>query len=105
MKIAEYIETYREEIWTPAVRCKDGFRMSVQASEGHYCSPRSNECAYTEVEVGYPSEVEPLLTPYAEGDDLTNTIYGYVPVEVVEAVIAKHGGMYLPCQVIVEVRS
>ena len=76
------------------VRCKDGFTMSVQASEYHYCIPRNNDGPWTHVEVGFPSDREELLMPYAEDSEHpTETVYAYVPVEVVEKVIEKHGGL------------
>lgn len=75
--------------------CADGFSMSVQASSTSYCSPRVNVAVrYSSVEVGFPSEEEPLLLEYAEDpDNPTGTVYGYVPVITVTNVIAKHGGM------------
>jgi hypothetical protein len=77
------------------VKCADGFSMSVQANFGAYCEPREdNALEYEEVEVGYPSVVEPLLNKWAESPDRpTDTVYGYVPVDVVRAVILKHGGI------------
>jgi len=69
--------------------------MSVQAHQGGYCSPRINDAErYESVEVGFPSEVEPLLAQWCEDPEQpTNTVYGYVPSHVVTTVIAKHGGM------------
>jgi hypothetical protein len=69
--------------------------MSVQAHDGAYCSPRiDNAEKYTEVEIGFPTHPEPILVPWAESPaEPTQTIYGYVPVEVVNTVIAKHGGI------------
>ena len=77
------------------VVCADGFTMSVQAFDGGYCEPRMNGAEkYTSVEVGYPSEREELLMQWAEEPDKpTQTVYGYVPVEVVTNVLAKHGGI------------
>ena len=78
------------------VECKDGFKMSVQASEISYCTPRKNGIAtsYTSVEVGFPTEEEDLLMPYVEdGDRPTETVYAYVPAIVIINVIDKHGGM------------
>ena len=77
------------------VVCADGFKMSVQAHDGAYCSPRiDNAESYDEVEVGFPSSVEPLLMDWCEDkEDPTGTVYGYVPAQVVVNVIAKHGGM------------
>ena len=75
--------------------CADGFEMSVQASETHYCTPRKTHAErYEAVEVGYPTPVEGLLMPYCEDPDKPcETVYGYVPVSVVNLVIAKHGGI------------
>jgi hypothetical protein len=77
------------------VVCADGFKMSVQAFAGGYCTPRTNNAdRYEEVEVGYPSQPEELLMDWAEEPDKpTQTVYGYVPVQVVTNVIAKHGGI------------
>ena len=77
------------------VVCADGFSMSVQANDGAYCSPRANNAkSYDEVEVGFPSEREPLLMRWCDDPkDPTGTVYGYVPAQVVINVIAKHGGM------------
>ena len=76
------------------VECNDGFSMSVQASEVHYCDPRETHANYYEsVEIGFPSEKEELLLEYAEEPDKpTHTVYGYVPVELVDEIIQKHGG-------------
>jgi len=77
------------------VVCADGFTMSVQANEGAYCEPRhSNQKKYTLVEIGFPSDEEPLLIPWVEDKNKpTDTVYGYVPVDIVTNVIVKHGGM------------
>ena len=48
---------------------------------------------YEEVELGYPSAADDLITDYAEGDTYTDTVYGYVPVEIVDKLIEKHGGI------------
>ena len=79
----------------PRIVCKDGFSMSVQAGIGIYSVPRKNleNGEYKAVEVGFPSEPEELIFEYAECEDYTQTVYGYVPVELVEKVIEKHGGM------------
>ena len=96
MEDYEYIRSLIRQSRNPYVVCSDGFRMSVQASEDHYCTPRESGCvAYTHVEVGLPSEADPLLVPYIEcpGEDPTESVYPYVPSGVVEAVIARHGGI------------
>ena len=77
------------------VTCADGFSMSVQANGTAYCSPRENSASkYTEVEVGFPTQEEPLLMEYCEDpNDPTGTVYAWVPSQVVTNVIAKHGGI------------
>jgi len=77
------------------VVCADGFTMSVQAHAGAYCIPKMTDApVYREVEVGFPSRREEFLMPYAEEPDKpTQTVYGWVPVQVVTNVLAKHGGI------------
>lgn len=83
----------------PAVECKDGFKMSVQASSSHYCLPRSDVGPWTHVEVGFPSQVEPMLWEYAETPGAwTESVYPQVPIEMVAAVIEVHGGFRLIVQ-------
>ena len=48
------------------VVCADGFEMSVQASRGHYCSPREDVGPYTTVEIGFPNRRDELLMPHIE---------------------------------------
>ena len=95
--VNEYLNNNRTEKhpWlTKKLECNDGFKMSVQASEFHYCTPRINTDRYYEFEVGFPTEKEDLLMPYAEDyDNPTDTVYGYVPIEVIEEIITKHGGI------------
>lgn len=76
------------------VECKDGFRMSVQASQGHYCTPKRNTGPYTEVEVGKPSHYDLYLNKYAEDPERpTATVYGWVPADTITLCIESHGGM------------
>ena len=75
------------------VVCADGFRMSVQADQFTYCSPRDDKGPYTTVEVGYPSAYDFYLKGYAEDPDRpTDTVYGWVPVEQVRLCVDAHGG-------------
>jgi len=76
--------------------------MSVQGRDGAYCTPRADypDTPYTAVECGYPSSkpITKALLEYAElfgddNDDYTDTVYGYVPVEVVQAELDAHGGI------------
>lgn len=78
----------------PRLFCNDGFSISVQASKFHYCSPRLDGAQdYEKVELGYPSNEDELINDYAEDDNYTRTVYSYVPIEVVEKLIEKHGGI------------
>lgn len=81
-----------------AIRCADGLELSVQASATHYCTPRDSIGPWTAVEVGFPTQRVEELLEYAENpSDPTDTVYGYVPVAVVEAVINSRGGIVEPC--------
>tara|TARA_R110000765_G_scaffold305114_3_gene399050 strand:- start:310 stop:630 length:321 start_codon:yes stop_codon:yes gene_type:complete len=77
------------------VTCQDGFRISVQASSCHYCSPREDNAeSYATVELGYPSSPQPLIHSYAEDRNApTQTVYSQVPVAIVRELLAKHGGI------------
>lgn len=79
----------------PRVICKDGFNVSIQASDRHYCSPRTSEVTvYDCVELGFPSEKEDLIMDYAEDNiNPTDTVYTYVPIDVVDKMLEKHGGI------------
>jgi len=78
----------------PEIVCKDGFMMSVQASDRHACCPKTLDffklSCYSEVEVGFPSHPEELLTPYPKYEG--SYVYENVPLEVVQEIIRKHGG-------------
>lgn len=74
-----------------------GLRMSVQASESHYCTPRMDLDSYTEYyefEVGFPTERVEDFMEYAEDTEHpTGTVYAYVPYEVIQKVIDENGGL------------
>ncbi len=81
-------------IFRPRIHCKDGFSMSVQASRHHHCQPKKTQENYTSMEIKLPSEDESLLFDFAKIlNDCTGTIYAYVPNEVINNVIDKHGGI------------
>jgi len=79
----------------PRVTCADGFSISIQGGTStHYCSPRETCNVYHEVELAFPSEIVPDLLWFAEMyGQPTDSIYGYVPIELVEEVISNHGGI------------
>ena len=86
---------FTKETRNDYVVCNDGFEMSVQASSGNYCTPRDDHAEHYEaVEVGYPSAPEPLLMEYAEEpENPTQTVYGWVPSDIIRHIIDKHGGI------------
>lgn len=95
MTVKEWLrETFKREpvgcLIRPHAKCKDGFHISIQAGAYHYCAPRRDlkDCEYTLLELGCPSEWEELIEKHRVG-----TIYPYVPIEVVEQVVKKHGGI------------
>lgn len=76
------------------IECNDGWSVSVVAGSSVYCDPRENGVAYKSVELGYPSEADSLITPYAEDRSRpTNTVYGWVPSYVLLHLFEKHGGV------------
>jgi hypothetical protein len=98
MTLSEFVKkTFVEKhgfCMRPILICNDGFKMSVQGSRTHYCSPRSTVEAYSEMEIGFPSEQEDLIMEYAESPETpTDTVYGYVPCDIIQSVIEKHGGI------------
>jgi hypothetical protein len=103
MKMNEFFEVFSYVIYgeyqmCPKVVCKDGFEMSVQASASHYCSPRETIVGgpYAAFEIGFPSEAEESIIEYAEdASDPSDTVYGWVPVGKIDALIEKHGGIDL----------
>lgn len=81
---------------SPRIHCMDGTSFSVQASKFTYCTPRSNYGPWHEVELGYPSKHFLALEQYKDANDETaqvDSVFGYVPVEIVEQIIKKCGGI------------
>lgn len=97
----DYIEKNSKMIgikkMTSAIHCKSGLGFSVQANSFAYCSPRENMGPYDKVEVGYPTKMVEEFMPYIErdpdNDDPLDSVYPFVPVEVVEKVVNKNGGL------------
>jgi hypothetical protein len=86
---------YGFKVNAPRLRLADGAELSVQASINHYCDPRENHANYNTVEVGYLSFVPPdSWKPYAENwETPMETVYAYVPMELVMFLIGAHGGI------------
>ena len=78
----------------PEIVCADGFRMSVQGHFGAYSHPREDFAdEYSAVEVMTAPDAEPLFAEHHGSTCDEYSLYGYVPVGVVLAIIEKHGGI------------
>jgi hypothetical protein len=76
------------------ITCANGLSFSAQANAGAYCSPRQDNGPWNQVEIGFPSIAVEEFMEFAENSaDPTGTVYGWVPVEIVEAVVQKNGGL------------
>ena len=106
LRCVKPIHMKNEEMMTstrlPQIVCADGFKMSVQVGFSLYSTPKKVAKRYSAVEIGFPSEDEPLIYKYAESyydPDVdfkyTDTVYPYVPVKIVNKVLKKHGGIDL----------
>lgn len=72
---------------------KDGLSLSVQASDSHMCYPREtikDDSEYEEVEVYSHGVYVHELVHYTSETMFT---YEYVPVEIMEELVEKHGGI------------
>lgn len=77
-----------------SIVCADGFHISAQVSGSHYSQPRNCEGPWSSIELCFPLYADPHIQEYAEDqEEPTGTVYGYVPVEVVNAMIVSHGGI------------
>lgn len=78
----------------PRVTCADGYEISIQAGKGMYSTPRDVASYYTHVELGFPNIFDDSISKYAEDHKVkTKTVFPYVPVGEVDALLEKHGGI------------
>ena len=76
----------------PRVVCEDGFEISVQASELHYCDPLENfRSFYKNLQLGHPSEEDPIIYEFELSSE--PGIYAHVPYTIVEKLLDAHGGI------------
>jgi hypothetical protein len=98
MNLSEFNEkTYQPENdypMKPQIICNDGFKMSVQGSRTHYSTPRANMDFYSNMGIGFPTEKVDYFLEYAEDENNpTDTVYGYVPVNLIQKCIDDHQGI------------
>ena len=97
-KAFKNIENHGPELTTIRVYknivCRDGFNFSLQAGPSHYSEPKAIADKYEAWEIGFPSDEEPLWMEWQEpGNIPTESVYGWVPNNVVNSVIQRHGGI------------
>ena len=74
----------------------DGTSLSIQASDGHYSEPRKTTAysKYESFEIGFPSCEIAEIKQFAEDEnDLTETVYPYVPKQIILDLIESRGGV------------
>ena len=101
--------------YCPSIHCKDGFNVSLQIHYGNYCSSengyRTMGVDWKELEFGFPSMNEKDMWKHSEmwgssnwddegeeipfeetGFDVTGSV-GRIPIEEMQAICEKHGGI------------
>jgi adenylosuccinate synthase len=93
----EYIRGIEIRKSAGVVEIANGVSISIQAGEQLYCTPRENKSSwYEKVEMGFPSKKLPsVFDEYCdELDKPTDTVYAYVPFNLIAQYIYLNGGMY-----------
>lgn len=96
-KLTEELDRFGESMKRIAERritFANGDTVSIQASDFHYCKPRTHSGPYTHVELGMPDFIDDGLLEYA-GDRTTpmSTVYAYVPASEISRLIVEKGGI------------
>ena len=74
-------------------KCKDGATVSVIAGVGCYSTPRGSG-PWSAVEAGFPtSDIPDSWKKYAEDADYSNTVFGWMPVPLLQDYFDLHGGL------------
>ena len=99
-------ETYNSTHFSlPRIHCKDGFTISIQVNKGNYCASENGVHTFGTdwklVEWGFPSEQIDAEKYHAEENfyeeeiDTTQTVGGYVEIELMDTLLQEHGGIDL----------
>ena len=99
-------ETYKSTFLVlPRIHCKDGFSISIQVHNGNYCASENGVHTFGTdwklVEWGFPSEQIDAEKYHAEENfyeeeiDTTQTVGGYVEIELMDTLLQEHGGIDL----------
>ena len=97
--LEDFVSDTKNGFKRPMVVMGDGVSMAVQASAFHYCEPKKSGLdSYKSYEVGCPSEVIEQLREYVEcpvetDEEFLNSIYPFVPADVLSQIVMEHGGI------------
>ena len=92
--LSKYCKRKNDLRLVPKIKCEDGFEFSCQASFCSYCTPDCETGPWTHFELGFPNMSDELIFPFAEDENnLTDTVYPYVPEKIILSLIKKHGGI------------
>jgi len=72
----------------PKIVCVDGFEVSIQGGVGNYSTPKDFANEYEDMEIGFPSNFDD--PEFADND---GQVCGYIPVDDLQKVITRHGGI------------
>ncbi len=81
---------------TLPLKLKNGICLSIQANKFMRCIPRDNLpfSQYEAFEIGFPNMVIPEIMLYIdEPGDPTGTVYNNVPLEVIDQLMGRSGGV------------
>lgn len=86
--------------YLPRIRCNDGFSISIQVNNGNYCASENGTRQFgfnwVEVEWGFPSEeIDGVKYNAEDEDNTTDTVGGYVDINLIDGLIEEHGGLNL----------
>lgn len=102
-KLDYIINTWDKYRVLEQIECEDGYKLSVQASGGHYCTDANNSRAfYWKVDPSVPplpfSTVEVLASNLPDSWDEYDSsgVYAFVPARMVRDLIDSHGGEKRP---------
>lgn len=104
MTVREFlIETFNTKFGSmivvrPHAICADGFELSIQASEGHYCLPRETlmDADYHSVEVLVCSKLDDysfkrFMKHSSSSED--GRLFAHVDMDFLEMFVEEHGGI------------
>jgi len=94
-------EKYNEDFFfLPRVVCKDGFSISIQVNHNNYCASENGTREFglnwKEVEWGFPSStINPIKYNAEDKKHTTDTVGGYVDINIIDELLNEHGGIDL----------